>query len=339
MGRRRLVLLLLLAALCGGRAAPVAAESPCRQLTRAGGDGVVGTGLEGGEGDGGTGIFGTITGFASVCVNGLEIHIDAETRVELDGNAIGAGELAAGQVVWIQAVRRSGGLHARRVAVVRAALGPVSAVDAAERRIVVAGRVVEVPAEAIVFGSRGDASGFREFAIGEPVGVYGLLRADGRVVASRIDRVAQVASEVFRAPRLADLLGAAEAIDQLSVEGFVGGIYGDARFRLGELEVDATAVASRLPSLDAGAAVWIQGRVTSRGSLAADRIEVPPVRHGPEPNTAPPALSPPDAPVTEDSASVSPDTREEPGDTGDLPGSTPSIEPNQEPPVGPLPYR
>ena len=36
MRRRRLVLLLALAALCVARAAPVAAEDPCRQLSRAG---------------------------------------------------------------------------------------------------------------------------------------------------------------------------------------------------------------------------------------------------------------------------------------------------------------
>jgi hypothetical protein len=277
----------------------------------------------GGDDGGVTGIFGTITRFASLCVNGLEIHIDAETRVELDGNAIDAGELAAGQVVWIQAARHAGALHARRVAVIRAALGPVSAVDAPERRIVVAGRVVEVPAEAIVFGSRWEASGFGEFAIGDPVGVYGLLRADGRVVASRIDRVARGTDEAFRAPRLADLLAAAETIDQVSVEGFIGATYGGGRFRLGGLEVDATAVTLRLPSLDTGSAVWIQGRVTSRGSLAVEWIEVPPVRHGPEPDTAPPALPLSDAPATDDGAPDFPDPREDAGDKSDGPASIP----------------
>ncbi|MBW2294753.1 MAG: hypothetical protein JRG94_20940 [Deltaproteobacteria bacterium] len=65
--------------------------------------GIGGTGYSGGDGDeeesgiGGTGVFGTITAFGSICVNGLRIHYDDETPITLDGKASTTGALAIGQ--------------------------------------------------------------------------------------------------------------------------------------------------------------------------------------------------------------------------------------------------
>ena len=58
------------------------------------------------SGIGGTGIFGTITGFASVCINGLEIHYDENVPVTENGEPASATDLAVGRVVWIVAADR-----------------------------------------------------------------------------------------------------------------------------------------------------------------------------------------------------------------------------------------
>src|SRR2546422_4023925 len=53
----------------------------------AGRPGIGGTGIgkDGSGGIGGTGIVGVITGFASICVNGVEVHYDASPPVSADG--------------------------------------------------------------------------------------------------------------------------------------------------------------------------------------------------------------------------------------------------------------
>ena len=81
-----------------------------------------GSGLGHDSGIGGSGLFGTITGFASVCVNGVEVRIGAETSIERFGRAAAPSELAVGHVVWIEAARRGGQLHAEQVSVLTAAV-------------------------------------------------------------------------------------------------------------------------------------------------------------------------------------------------------------------------
>jgi hypothetical protein len=91
---------------------------------RAGGDGVGGTGAPAPRGEepggiggtglwssgdddgiGGTGIEGTITGFGSLCVNGLRVGYDDATVVTSDGAPIAAARLRRGDVVRIAASR------------------------------------------------------------------------------------------------------------------------------------------------------------------------------------------------------------------------------------------
>ncbi len=143
------------------------------------GSGTGGTGVLGdeGSGTGGTGVLGTITGFGSVCVNGLRIGYDDETPVERDGRAVPAKDLAVGHVVRVTA-DRGAPMRARRIVMERAISGPVTRVDREERRIFVMGQPVELPegvaAPVLEPGARAEVSGQR--------------RADGVVVASRVDR-------------------------------------------------------------------------------------------------------------------------------------------------------
>ena len=64
------------------------------------------------------GIVGVVTGFASVCVNGLEVHIDDATPVSENGRTAHVGNLAVGQFVSIDARASAGGLRASDIAIV-----------------------------------------------------------------------------------------------------------------------------------------------------------------------------------------------------------------------------
>ena len=85
-------------------------------------DGIGGTGRStGSEGIGGTGrspaesgsgsardfgFIGVIAGFASICVNGQEIHFDPATAIQIDGKAASAAQLSLGQMVSVAAEAR-----------------------------------------------------------------------------------------------------------------------------------------------------------------------------------------------------------------------------------------
>ena len=80
------------------------------------GDGLGGTGISAktlasnprGDGLGGTGIVGTISGFGSIIVNGLELQFDRNTAVGSDGRPAALDELRVGQVIEGVAHRKDG---------------------------------------------------------------------------------------------------------------------------------------------------------------------------------------------------------------------------------------
>ena len=154
-----------------------------------------GTGYTGDDesGIGGTGIYGTIIAFGSICVNGLQIRYDDETPVSIDGNASTSAALAIGQVVAVHATGRGEVLEATDVAIYSALTGPVTSLDYAENRFTVMGQQVIAPDD---FSQDGYG-----LALGLRVSVSGLRRSDGSVVATRIvkapadgpDRVAGIA--------------------------------------------------------------------------------------------------------------------------------------------------
>lgn len=149
------------------------------------GSGMGGTGGRAdGTGTGGTGVVGVVTGFASICVNGLEVFYGAETPVTVDGESASTEALAVGQVVSVWAVGRDGRLHARHVAVTSALVGPVSWVAADGRALVAMGQFVRLPpaGEKPVVLPR----------VGDSVRVSGLRDAEGAVRATRVERVADL---------------------------------------------------------------------------------------------------------------------------------------------------
>lgn len=154
------------------------------------GSGTGGTGLQGGDegsGTGGTGILGTVTGFGSVCVNGLRVAYDESTPVVRNGRKISSGELAVGQVVRIT-TRPGTPLHAQRIAVENAMSGPVTRVELSQNRIWVMDQPVELPPNAPVFDRVSGRSRSRgEIATGSHVDISGQRRSDGVVVATRVE--------------------------------------------------------------------------------------------------------------------------------------------------------
>lgn len=155
----------------GGSGAPV--------QQRPGGTGGTGTPIGSPGGTGGTGIVGTITGFASICVNGMEVHFSKDVPVSENGVAASSAHLAIGQVVAVESFASKRGLEAGRISILNVYEGPLTSLPQASSPLRVMGQPVHLAQGARV------AEGLRP---GEPVRVSGLRNAQGEVVASRIER-------------------------------------------------------------------------------------------------------------------------------------------------------
>ena len=135
------------------------------------------------RGIGGTGIVGVVTGFASICVDGLDVRFDKTVPVSIDGAAATSGQLRVGQLVVINASLPPTGpnsvTQARTIAVRHEVSGPIEAVDTSAGAVMVAGQRVMVLPSTWVAG---------RFGVGNWVTVSGLRQPDGSVVASRLDR-------------------------------------------------------------------------------------------------------------------------------------------------------
>src|SRR3954464_9621560 len=128
-GRMKILLAALVSALCVAFAGSSAAA--CSDP-----GGIGGTGVDPG-GIGGTGqraaaeigVLGVITGFSSICVNGIEVHYDSGTPVAFNGDLSSAKALGIGQVVSVLAIGAGTQARAQGIDIVDAAVGPVTAVE------------------------------------------------------------------------------------------------------------------------------------------------------------------------------------------------------------------
>ncbi|MBI4740971.1 MAG: hypothetical protein HY777_05350 [Betaproteobacteria bacterium] len=145
--------------------------------------GIGGTGQQAEGGLGGTGIVGIVTGFGSVCVNGLEVRYDEATPVDRNGLPVAPDRLALGQVVAIEADERNGALQARRIAILEALAGPANQVDAGNGLLLVMGQTVKITGETRLVG----VGRLDELAPGTPLHVSGYRDAADRVIASRVE--------------------------------------------------------------------------------------------------------------------------------------------------------
>ena len=128
-------------------------------------------------GIGGTGIIGIITGFASICVNGIEIHYDPDTPVSVDGQSSTTRALAAGQMVVVRAHGTGNELTAHRIAVVHAVVGPIDSINTKTGEMRVLDQTIQIHGQ----------NDLTNLKAGEWVQVSGHRLSNGVVVASRIE--------------------------------------------------------------------------------------------------------------------------------------------------------
>jgi hypothetical protein len=150
--------------------------------------GIGGTGAPGktqlsDRGIGGTGIVGVVTGFASICVDGLEVRLDKTVPVSINGSIATAKQLRVGQLVVIKASGSATALdpvaQAQTISVRYEVSGPIDSIDLGSGAMMVAGqRVMALPTTWMA----------GHFSLGDWVTVSGLRRSDGTIVASRLDR-------------------------------------------------------------------------------------------------------------------------------------------------------
>lgn len=220
-----------------------------RDSVVAGRPGIGGTGITnaGVGGMGGTGIVGVITGFASICINGLEVQYDASTPVIADGQGATTQELAVGQVVAVRASGAGAQLVASNIALIHAVVGPVSRVDASTGQLELLGQAVRAD----------NLAELSNLQPGQWVQVSGYRLASGEVAASRIEQI--------DARQQVQIIG---QIDPVDAFGFT--LYGT-RVNLANLTLPSGAVT--------GSEVLVRGSWDG-SSLTALRIEIDPTRQG-----------------------------------------------------------
>ena len=174
----------------GGTGSPLQSKAPDQNpssKTTSGG-GIGGTGSPAVGGIGGTGmpvaaatsvgIVGVISGFASVCVNGVEVHFENTTPISDNGNTSSAQQLAVGQIVSIEANNTPKGLQAKEISVIHALEGPITHIPRGGKSMEVLGQTVAMGPDTRIGG--------RNLAVGQQVKVSALLGANGMLFATRI---------------------------------------------------------------------------------------------------------------------------------------------------------
>ncbi len=161
--------------------------------------GIGGTGYQPGEGNGiggtgepqqrnapgATGIVGTVTGFGSILVNGFEVDYAGATPTTADlYGGLDPKSIRVGQVVEIEAEGDGKHLTARRIAVRYEVAGPIESIDPRSGTVRVLGQTVAADKSIVGTSRSGTLS---DLAVGDRIDVSGLRRADGVIVASRID--------------------------------------------------------------------------------------------------------------------------------------------------------
>lgn len=159
--------------------------APAREQILAGDDGAEG-------GIGGTGIFGTVTAFGSVVVNGQTIDIDDATvrsQTAIVGQKL---PLTVGSAVIVEARSEGEAWMADRVTLFLPVVGPVTTVDPGAGTVTVMGTPVSLDDDTVLVDRRGYVDGkvidLDAIEPGDRLAVSGLWKG-GEVIASRIDRL------------------------------------------------------------------------------------------------------------------------------------------------------
>ena len=230
--------------------------------------GMGGTGIRADGGIGGTGIraeqdvgiIGIVTGFGSICVNGIEVAYDAATPVSADGAPASPAALALGQLVAVRAIGNGVQARAKDIQILDAVVGRAAGVDPASGALQVAGQRVQLAASTVL------ASGLVGDLVGQNLRVSGLWRADGSLAATRIERAPPDAPPRVGAREWPDL-----GTKQLIVEGYVADVRPNA-VRIGGLSFDVGGQGAG--RLERDRLVRASGRVDRDGVRRIERLEL-----------------------------------------------------------------
>ncbi|HKE44515.1 MAG TPA: DUF5666 domain-containing protein [Steroidobacteraceae bacterium] len=200
---------------------------------------------------------GTISGFGSVFVNGVEFST-ASANITIDGRRGSESELRVGQVVRVSGRIDADGRHGTATSIDfdDAVEGPVASIDAAAGTLVVLGQTVKVDATTS-FDDNLQPASLAGIAVGMVIEVSGMRDAQGVIHATRIEAKAANA--------------------QVEVTGEVANLDEAAkRFDIGTLTVDYSA--AQLDDLPGGVpanglTVEAKGTLDANGVLLATRIE------------------------------------------------------------------
>ena len=209
--------------------------------TGQGGTGISPTRASGGDGSGsgGTGhtveVEGVITGFASICVNGLELHYQPTTPVNIHGRTASPMDLKVGQVVQALAKGQGDQLTLQRVHVRHLLIAQVQGLDSGGLRA--QGRNISLNPGAVLPAG---------LVPGVKVAVSGFVGAQGHSVATRLD-----------------------VVPDDTPDSLTGEVQRNAR---GELTVDGVTLEGRLPKLEPGDRVRAEGRF-AQGRMEVTRFE------------------------------------------------------------------
>ena len=242
--------------------------------------GTGGTGVDPG-GIGGTGqraeveigVLGVITGFGSICVNGIEIHYDAGTPVAFNGDLSSAKALGIGQVVSVLAVGAGNQARAQWIDIVDAAVGPVTAVENVGSILQVNKLRVRID-PSTVLGPDLSRTQLAAAQLGDTLRVSGLRSADGTIIATRVETAPQGTRALAAEP-------ADPGLGRFLVEGYVT----DTESRAVRVGPTRFSVAPDLGSqLSRGQLVRLEGRseggnrIVERADFLSGPLDVRPQR-------------------------------------------------------------
>lgn len=236
--------------------------------------GIGGTGVRADGGIGGTGaraeadlhLFGVITGFGSICVNGIEVHYNPSTPILINAQPASSAALSVGQTVLVRAADAgNGAAQARSIQIAEAAVGAVTAIDASAGIFHVAGQPVRLD-PATLFGPGLGPDLARAAKIGDTLRVSGLRTANGTIAATRVDR-ATLAVPAAMAPSVGDLAGG-----RFVVQGYVTAPLDSGAIRVGAIAFQIELQIGRQLSVDR--LVRLSGRSEPDGRLVAERAEL-----------------------------------------------------------------
>ncbi|MFK5915202.1 MAG: hypothetical protein QM484_12580 [Woeseiaceae bacterium] len=126
--------------------------------------GIGGTGILASQsGIGGTGIIGEITGFGSIFVNGVEVEVEPQTLLYVDGKKVSKHHFARGEIVVLHTEQKNSLSFAREIFIRHEVIGQVKKLMPQLQRAVILGQVVDTSALSIqpIVGEVIRVSGFR----------------------------------------------------------------------------------------------------------------------------------------------------------------------------------